>query len=60
MVISPLLSERAAVDHTSYDTTSILTTLEHRFGLPGHLSPRQNVPDMRAAFGPGLPAIEAR
>jgi phospholipase C len=34
MVISPRLAQRAAVDHTEYDTASILTMIEDRFGLP--------------------------
>jgi len=33
LVISPLLPFSAAVDSTQYDTTSILATLEERFGL---------------------------
>ena len=33
LVISPLLAFNAAVDSTQYDTTSILATLEERFGL---------------------------
>ena len=33
LVISPLLTYSAAVDSTQYDTTSILATLEERFGL---------------------------
>jgi acid phosphatase len=60
MIISPLLPNRAAVDHTSYDTTSILTTIEHRFGLAGHLSPRPDVPDLSNAFGTGVTPLRAR
>jgi phospholipase C len=33
LVVSPSLPRRFAVDHTPYDTTSILATLEHRYGL---------------------------
>jgi phospholipase C len=33
LVISPALHRRAGVDHTTYDTTSILAALEHRYGL---------------------------
>ena len=32
LVISPRLA-RSGVDHTQYDTTSILSTIEHRYGL---------------------------
>jgi phospholipase C len=31
--VSPFLPEDHAVDHTQYDTTSILATIERRFGL---------------------------
>jgi acid phosphatase len=34
MVLSDRLAQRAAVDHTQYDTVSILSTIEERFGLP--------------------------
>jgi acid phosphatase len=34
LIISPKLSKKFAVDHTEYDTTSILAMIEHRFGLP--------------------------
>jgi phospholipase C len=33
LVIAPQLRGSFAVDHTAYDTTSILATVEHRFGL---------------------------
>ena len=33
LVISDRLPEDVIVDHTSHDTTSILATIEHRFGL---------------------------
>jgi len=33
LVISPLLREDFAVDHTQYDTTSILATIERRYDL---------------------------
>ncbi len=34
ILLSDRLPRRAAVDHTQYDTVSILTTIEERFGLP--------------------------
>ena len=34
LVISPFLRGNFAVDHTQYDTTSILATIEQRYGLP--------------------------
>jgi acid phosphatase len=33
LIIAPRLRDDFAVDHTQYDTTSILATIEHRFGL---------------------------
>jgi acid phosphatase len=33
LVVSPFLRGNFVVDHTQYDTTSILATIEHRFGL---------------------------
>jgi phospholipase C len=33
LVISPFIRGQHAVDHTQHDTTSILATIEHRFGL---------------------------
>ena len=33
LVISPFLRGDFVVDHTQYDTTSILATIERRFGL---------------------------
>ena len=32
LVVSPLL-QKTGVDHTQYDTTSILATIEHRWSL---------------------------
>jgi acid phosphatase len=34
LVIAPQLRDRFVVDHTQYDTTSILRTIEDRYGLP--------------------------
>ena len=49
MVISPF-AKRHFVDHTTYDTTSILSLIEHRFGLKP-LGPRDAAaPDLQAAF----------
>jgi hypothetical protein len=39
MLLSDRLPQRAAVDHTEYDTASILSTIEDRFHL-GSLSSR--------------------
>jgi phospholipase C len=34
LIVTPYLRKRFVVDHTSYDTTSILATIEKRYGLP--------------------------
>jgi phospholipase C len=39
LIVSPFLRGNFVVDHTQYDTTSILATIEHRFDL-GSLSSR--------------------
>jgi acid phosphatase len=33
LIVSPFLHGNFVVDHTQYDTTSILATIEHRYGL---------------------------
>ena len=49
IVISPY-ARKGFVDHTVYDTTSILSTIEHRYGLDPLSSRDQNAPDLAAAF----------
>lgn len=49
IVISPY-AKRGFVDHTVYDTTAILKTLEVRFGLEALGSRDAASPDLRAAF----------
>jgi acid phosphatase len=57
MVLSPLLPQRASVDHTVYDTASILSMIEHRFGLEA-LSPRDAADhSLGRAFRRGLPRL---
>jgi phospholipase C len=51
IVISPLARSNY-VDHTLYDTTSILATIEHRWGLGALGSRDANANDLRAAFIP--------
>jgi phospholipase C len=49
-VISPFLQEDFVIDHTQHDTTSILATIEHRFGL-APLSTRDGaVQDLASVF----------
>jgi acid phosphatase len=53
LVLSPFLSGRFVVDHTRYDTTSILATIERRFGL-APLGPRDAaVHDLSGVFHDG-------
>jgi acid phosphatase len=49
LIISPF-ARRGFVDHTRYDTTSILAFLEHRFGLQPLNSRDANANDLTAAF----------
>jgi phospholipase C len=49
LVISPF-ARRAFVDRTPYETMSILSTIEHRFGLDPLTARDANAPDLAAAF----------
>ncbi len=50
LVIAPRLQDNFVVDHTQYDTTSILATIEHRYGL-APLGPRDGaVNDLSTVF----------
>jgi phospholipase C len=49
IVISPL-AKRHFVDHTLYDTTSILATIERRWGIEPLGTRDANATDLRAAF----------
>jgi phospholipase C len=49
IVISPL-ARRHYVDHTLYDTTSILATIEHRWNLTPLGTRDANANDLRRAF----------
>jgi phospholipase C len=50
IVISPF-AKKGNVDHTVYDTTSILATIEKRFGLQSLATKDKNAPVMLAPFG---------
>ena len=50
LVLSPKLRSDFVVDHTQYDTTSILATIEHRFGLEPLTSRDAAVNSMFDAF----------
>jgi phospholipase C len=49
IIVSPY-ARPGYVDHNSYDTTSILSLIEHRFGLGNLGGPDANAPDMTSAF----------
>ena len=50
LVLSPGLRPGLSVDHASHDTTSIMATIEHRFGLRP-VSPRDaRVQDLSSVF----------
>jgi phospholipase C len=49
-VVSPFLRGSFAVDHTQYDTTSILATIENRFGLARLSSRDATVNDLSNVF----------
>jgi hypothetical protein len=59
MVISPQLHKKAVVDSTPHDTTSILTTIEHHWGLAPLGTRDAAVADLGTAFEKGndLPRI---
>jgi phospholipase C len=49
-VISPFLNGDFVVDHAPHDTTSILATIEHRFGLPALGSRDAAVRDLSSVY----------
>ena len=50
LVIAPHLKGDFVVDSTEHDTTSILATIEHRYGLAPLGSRDAAVPDMSSVF----------
>jgi phospholipase C len=52
LVLAPGLRDDFVVDHTEHDTTSIVATIEHRFGLPAIGSRDAAVPDLSSVFTP--------
>jgi phospholipase C len=51
LVITPHLRGTFVVDHTQHDTTSILATIEHRFGLAPLASRDAAIRDLSTVFG---------
>ena len=50
LVIAPLLRGDFVVDHTQHDTTSILATIEHRFGVQALGTRDAQVKDLSSVF----------
>jgi acid phosphatase len=50
LVLAPGLKRSAAVDHASHDTTSIMATIEHRYGLAPVSSRDAAVQDLSSAL----------
>jgi acid phosphatase len=55
LVVSPRLRGDFVVDHTPHDTTSILATIEHRFGLAPLTSRDAAVKDLSSVFAAKSP-----
>jgi len=51
LILAPGLKRQFTVDDTSHDTTSILSTIEHRFGLKPLTSRDAAVADLSSVFG---------
>jgi len=51
LTIAPGLKHSFSVDHASHDTTSIMATIEHRFGLRPVSSRDARVQDLSTVFG---------
>jgi phospholipase C len=55
LVISPFLHGSFVVDHTQHDTTSVLATIERRFGLDPLSTRDATVQDLSSVFWAGKP-----
>ncbi|WP_426513026.1 acid phosphatase [Dactylosporangium sp. McL0621] len=53
LIISPKLERRFTVDHTSHDTTSIIATIEHKYGLAPLSTRDAAVADLSKDIAPG-------
>jgi acid phosphatase len=51
LILAPGLKREFTVDDTSHDTTSIMSTIEHRFGLRPLTSRDKAVADLSSVFG---------
>ena len=50
LIVAPGLPGNFVVDHTSHDTTSILATIEHRFGVPALTDRDAKVADLSSVY----------
>ena len=50
LLIAPTFEHRYGIDHTTYDTTSVLSTIEKRFHLPPLTSRDRHAADLGHAF----------
>ena len=55
LIIAPRLRGDFVVDHTQYDTTSIIATIEHRYGLPAVATRDAAVNDFSHVFSAKSP-----
>jgi phospholipase C len=53
LVLAPGLPPGFSVDHASHDTTSVMATIEHRFGLRPVSARDAAVQDLSTVFAPG-------
>jgi acid phosphatase len=51
LIVAPGLRGNEVVDHTEHDTTSVLSTIEQRFGLPPLTGRDAAVPSLASVFG---------
>jgi phospholipase C len=56
LIVSPFLQSSFVVDHTQYDTTSILATIEHRWGVAALSSRDAAVNDLSSVFDAKAPS----
>jgi len=59
LVLAPQLLGTFVVDHTQYDTTSILATIEHRFGVAPLSSRDASVNDLGNVFTAHVPSARS-
>ena len=58
LVIAPNLTRPFSVDHAQHDTTSILATIEHRWGVAALSTRDAAVKDLSTAFAASAPSTK--